>query len=453
MAALLAALQYIYLTPEWNQRIFMLLSEKLLKGKKKTGRRGMSLWELFVLGQVRLCLNLSYDELHHQANYDGLLRGIMGVLPSDYSLGKHYEYQQIYDNVKLLDDALLGQLNAVIVEVGHQVFKKKEEAALRLKLDSFVVETDIHFPTDYTLLWDSARKCLDVAARLPIAGWRKNSHWRKALKGLMRTVGRSSSGGGKNKQERVERAVGAYLKKARALEKKVTHILVHHQAKTLSEVVHLEQLAYYYTMLNKHIDLVHRRLVQQQTIPHAEKVFSIFQPYTEMIKKGKQRPNIEFGKKLAVTTDQYHLVVDWQVVDNQADSQLTVAIAERIKEHYPIQSFSVDRGFSDKEDKALLEAFIPEVIMPKKGKRSQAEKALEQAPGFLHLKNQHSAVESNINELEHRGLNRCPDRSRRNLDRYIGLSITAYNLHKIGKRLLSLRREEEKQQQGLAIAA
>ena len=119
MAALLAALQYIYLTPEWNQRIFMLLSEKLLKGKKKTGRRGMSLWEFFVLGQVRLCLNLSYDELHHQANYDGLLRGIMGVLPSDYSLGKHYEYQQIYDNVKLLDDALLGQLNAVIVEVGH----------------------------------------------------------------------------------------------------------------------------------------------------------------------------------------------------------------------------------------------------------------------------------------------------------------------------------------------
>ena len=71
MAALLAALQYIYLTPEWNQRIFMLLSEKLLKGKKKTSPRGMSLWALFVLGQVRLCLNLSYDELHHQANYDG----------------------------------------------------------------------------------------------------------------------------------------------------------------------------------------------------------------------------------------------------------------------------------------------------------------------------------------------------------------------------------------------
>ena len=452
LAALLAALQYIYLTPEWNRRIFGLLSEQLLKGKQKTGRPGMSLWELFVLGQVRLCMNLSYDELHHQANYDALLRGIMGVLPSDYSLGKQYQYQQIYDNVKLLDDTLLRQLNAVIVQVGHQVFKKKEGAALRLKIDSFVVETDIHFPTDYNLLWDSARKCLEVAAHLDVAGWRKNNHWRKTLKGLMRAVGRTSSSGGKNKPERVEGAARAYLKKARALAKKVAHILIHQQAKTLTEAARLEQLAYYYTMLVKHIDLVHRRLVNQETIPHGEKVFSIFQPYTEMIKKGKQHPNIEFGKPLALTTDQYHLAVDWQLAEHQTDNQLTLAIAQRLRATYTIQSLSVDRGFSDQQDKALLEEFIPQVIMPKKGKRNQTEKAIEEAPTFRGLKNQHSAIESNINELEHRGLNRCPDRTRRNFDRYIGLAITAYNLHKIGKQLLSLRREEEKQQH-LGIAA
>ena len=138
---------------------------------------------------------------------------------------------------------------------------------MRLKTDSFVVETDIHFPTDYNLLWDSARKCLEVAAHLAVAGWRKNNHWRKALKGLMRAVGRTSSSGGKNKPERVEGAARAYLKKARALAKKVAHILIHQQAKNLTEAARLEQLAYYYTMLVKHIDLVHRRLVNQETIP------------------------------------------------------------------------------------------------------------------------------------------------------------------------------------------
>ena len=126
LAALVEALQYIYTHPEWNERVFNLLSDKIIKGKKQTGRSGMSLWEIFVLAQVRLCLNISYDELHYRSNYDLLLRGILGVLPTDYSAGKQYEYQNIYDNVKLIDDEVLHQINDIIVQVGHQVFKKKK---------------------------------------------------------------------------------------------------------------------------------------------------------------------------------------------------------------------------------------------------------------------------------------------------------------------------------------
>ena len=133
MVALVEALQYIYVRPEWNNRIFDLLSEKLLEGKQKTGRNGMSLWEVFVLAQVRLCMNISYDQLHYQANYDALLRGMLGVLPTDYSIGKQYGCQNIYDNVKLVDDELLKDINQVIVEVGHEVFKKKRRGCFALK--------------------------------------------------------------------------------------------------------------------------------------------------------------------------------------------------------------------------------------------------------------------------------------------------------------------------------
>ena len=453
MAALVEALQYIYVHARWNQQIFDLLSSKLLEGKKATGRTGMSLWEIFVLGQVRLCMNISYDELHHQANYDTLLRGILGVLPTDYSLGKQYEYQNIYDNVTLLDDELLKAINAVIVSVGHQVFKKKESAALRLKTDSFVVETDTHFPTDYTLLWDSARKCIDTVEKLQVAGWRKSKNWRKALKNLMRAVAQVSRGGGKNKEERVQNTVDSYLKKARALEKKVVAVWNGYTPITLKEMVALAELTYYKEMLTKHIDLLERRLIKKEVIPHHEKVFSIFQPYTEWINKGKLHPNVEIGKKLFVTSDPYHLVVDWQIGEKQTDNQLTLTIAQRIAKHYPIASLSVDRGFSDQQDKVLLEAFIPRVVMPKKGRRNQKEKAIESAPVFKKLKNKHSAIESNINELEHRGLDRCPDRTRMNFDRYVGLAITAYNLHKIGRALLAQRRAEEKQQAPLPKAA
>ena len=452
MADLMAALQYIYITPEWNEKIFAILDERINKNKKSTGRKGMSLWEMFVLGQVRLCMNISYDELHHISNDSTMTRGIMGVLPTDFSLGKAYEYQNIYDNVKLMDDELLIEINDVIVQAGHRVFKKKEMAALRLKTDSFVVETDTHFPTDYNLLWDSARKCIELAGRIDIPGWRKSRSWQKELKGLMREVGKTSTSGGPNKEERVKKATSAYLKKAKALQRKVEEAFDHH-TQDLRQAATMEELRYFYDMLVKHIDLVDRRLLKGEKIPHQEKIFSVFQSYTEMIKKGKLHPSVEIGKKLAITTDQYHLIVDWQIAENQADNQLTLPIAKRLNKKYQIQSLSVDRGFSDQQDKALLQEMIEEVIMPKKGKRNKEEKGLEEAPAFKNLKNKHNAIESNINELEKRGLDRCPDRTRKNFERYTGLAVTAYNLHKIGRQLLTERRVEEDKRKLLARAA
>ncbi len=85
----------------------------------------MSLWEIFVIAQTRLCMNLGYDELHDLSNYHTLLRGIMGIHQSDFSEGKLYSYQNIYDNLSLLDDELLKEINEIIVKVGHEVFKKK----------------------------------------------------------------------------------------------------------------------------------------------------------------------------------------------------------------------------------------------------------------------------------------------------------------------------------------
>lgn len=457
LASLMAAIQYIYITPEWNARVHNMLNVKLMEGKQATGRHGMGLWEIFVLGQVRLCMDISYDELHFMANDSEMLRGILGVLPTDYSQGKQYEYQNIYDNVKLLDDELLKELNDVIVELGHEVFKKKASTALRLKIDSYVVETNTHFPTDYNLLWDSCRKCIEIGVYLrkqgALNGWRKANDWKKSLKGLMRQVGKTSSGGGKNKDTRVKGAVKAYLSKARSLEAKVNGVLENYFPENTNLFLKMVEMEYYLGMLTKHIDLVERRLLKGETIPHEEKVFSIFQPFTEWIKKGKLHPNVEIGKKLFVTTDQYNLIVDYQIGNRQADNQLTLAITSRLLEKYLVISLSMDKAFSDMKDKALLELFIPQVIMPKKGKLSQEEKEIESTPTFKRLKNKHSAIESNINELEHRGLNRCPDRSKKNFERYVGLGICAYNLHKIGRKILKDRLDKEKKEQALLKAA
>jgi hypothetical protein len=134
---LLAALQQLFVTEEFNIQVFSILESSILKGKKKTGRTGMDLWQIFVLAQVRLCMNISYDRLHYFSNHDRLLRQIMGVERESGYGQIVFEYQNIYDNVSLLDDQTVRQLNEVVLSFGHEVFKKKRDGSLALKVRQF----------------------------------------------------------------------------------------------------------------------------------------------------------------------------------------------------------------------------------------------------------------------------------------------------------------------------
>jgi len=441
---LCAAMKKIFISPEWNERVFKILEEKIIAGKKRTGRPGMYLWQIFVLAQVRLLQNTSYDDLHHIANNDHLIRQIMGV-ERGFGYERHeFGYQNIVDNVSLLDDETVRELNQVILEFGHEVFKKKEEEALRLKTDSFVVESNVHFPTDYNLLWDSARKCLDMVGKFQekypwISGWRKKGDWYRQLKNSMRAVGKASSSGGKGKEQRVKRAVRYYLSKARVLQDKLKNSKL--PIMDEMDALLLHNLFRYMEFLDKFIDLLDRRILQGEQIPHEEKIFSIFEEYTEWIKKGKLRPNVELGKKLAITTDQYNLIVDYRVMENQSDSEMVQPIAEELASRYDIRSWSFDKGYWHRENKALLESHVEKVIMPKKGKCNKLEQDEEGHRSFKLLRNKHSAVESNINKLEHRGLDRCPDRGYDHFKRYVGLAVAAYNLRRIGQELIAIRQE------------
>jgi len=444
---LLAALKEIYCNEKYNTLVFSLLEKHLLSQKQKTGRTGMNLWCVFVLSQVRLCLNLSYNDLHNQANNHKTLRLIMGV-ERDFGYEHiQFSYQNIYDNVTMLSDELIMALNQVVLDFGHEVFKKKEKTALRLKTDSFVVESNVHFPTDYNLLWDCGRKCLDTLTKFVekyenIEGWRKMNNWYYGLKGLMRELGKANGSGGKNKQERVQKAAEKYLVKAKALLKKIKQSLPTLPQNDIHDIALILALEGFILLMEKHINLVDRRILQGEKILHEEKMFSIFETYTEWINKGKQNPSVELGKKLTITTDQFNLILDYQIMNDEQDRDILLSIADRVLQKYNVASWSFDKGYWNKENKALLQLEVPQVIMPKLGRLTETEKEEENSRSFKKLKNKHSAIESNINELENRGLDRCPDRGIKNYKKYIGLAICAYNLKKIGREILKQQREE-----------
>jgi hypothetical protein len=241
--------------------------------------------------------------------------------------------------------------------------------------DSFVVESNVHFPTDYNLLWECSRKCLDMidlfTNKYPseLTGWRKKKDWRRRLKSQMRILGKDCASGGKQKEERMKKEAGKYVDSSRQLSEKLSlsmPALPVHDMEDLSAAILLEQ---YLLWLNKHIHLVERRLIKGEKIAHDEKMFSIFETYTEWITKGKLRPSVELGKKVSITSDQYQLIIDYEVVDNKTDEALVLDLAVRLTKQYNIQSWSFDKGYWRPVNKELLEDAVYQVIMPKKASR------------------------------------------------------------------------------------
>lgn len=449
----LMALQHIFVTPELNEAIFSLLENKICDGKNKTGRKGMDLWHILVLSVVRHALSTNWDRLEYLSNYDQLLRQILGVHSTvfDEASKIEFHYQTILDNVSLIDENLLQQINHLVVEAGHSLVKKKDQEALRLKTDSYVLETNVHFPTDLNLLWDSLRKCLDTIEKLRdkacISGWRKIKHIRKNIKTQFRATSWQVFKGKKEAQKR--QSVKAYLHQAMALVARCELLINDSVVAGCSSpaiLLLIAELKTYQQYAVKMIDLTERRLLKNEVIPAEEKIYSIFEEHTEWITKGKLNKRVELGHLLLITTDQNHFIVDYKIMEGEKDPAQVKPLVHRIGQNFAdktIASHSFDKGFWSKDNlQTLQQSGIEQPILPKKGKRTKTETEREQDDTFIRLRHAHSAVESNINMLEHHGLNRCMDKGMKGYKRYVGLSILAYNLHQLGNILLSRRKQK-----------
>lgn len=432
----LRSLQYIYTEESLKEKIFDILSAKI--NLQKNGRPGLNLWEILVLAIIRLTLDIDYDFLEDQANSHKLIRGILG---SDVlgSFGKRYPRQTIIDNVSLLDNSLINEINGLIVFEGHKFAKKSDNEGLEIKVDSYVVESNVHFPTDINLLWDSGRKCFDLVNQIlgdvQVKGWRKINYLSRKLKSAFIKLNKIAFKGGRNRDERVVNATLEYLELSIKLSERIkeTSPELHKIASgSVMSNLALNQLDYFWEMLDKHIDLVYRRIIKDEKIPHDEKLFSIFETYTRWINKGKSGNRVELGLPVTVCSDQFGFIVHHQIMETEQDVDVAIPVTDYLLEHYSIKSISFDKGYWNKPNYKNISSKVKHTIMPKKGKLNKEENARERSLGFIIKRKKHSVIESNINCLEHHGLNRCPDKGLRNFKRYVSLGILSYNLHKLG---------------------
>jgi hypothetical protein len=197
-------------------------------------------------------------------------------------------------------------------------------------------------------------------------------------------------------------------------------------------LVFLGDLDGYIAHAERQIKQIRRRVIEGETIPHGEKVFSIFQPHTEWISKGKAGVPVELGLRVCVLEDRNRFILHHRVMVQETDEQVAVAMVKGAKERFPSLSLcSFDKGFHSPVNQQKLKAELTTVVLPKKGRLSVADRERESAPEFVAARQQHSAVESAINALRVHGLELCRDHGLDGFKRYVALAVVARNIQRL----------------------
>ena len=183
----------------------------------------------------------------------------------------------------------------------------------------------------------------------------------------------------------------------------------------------------------RQIEQIERRVLQGEEIPHDEKVFSLFQPHTEWISKGKAGVPVELGLRVCVMEDQHQFILHHKVMQRETDDQVAIPMVDETKQQFPnFSSCSFDKGFHSPENQKVLSESLDVVALRRKGKLSQKAKAIETSEPFKKAHYKHSAVESAINALEVHGLDKCRDHGIEGFKRYVALAVVTRNIHRIG---------------------
>jgi hypothetical protein len=458
---LLNGLQSIYCNREIRKRVFEVLMDLVPDDvDPNNGRSGMDLWKILVLGTLRLSCNWDYDKLLDIANNHRTLRLMLGHGITNYEF--RYALQTLKDNISLFTPEVLDRINQIVVRYGHEVIGKKPDEKLRASCDSFVVETDVHFPTDINLLLDAMRRDIVLVMRLSdnlgLPGWSQGNHLLKTVKKLFQKAQRLRRSTSKDPQQKAKKeqliiaAHLAYLDLAESLIARVRETLF--SVSSPSIVVHLKikEIKTYIAHAERQIDQIRRRVIEGETIPHDEKVFSIFEEHTEWISKGKAGVPQELGLKVCVVKDQFGFILHHRVMQKETDDQIAVRIIQETKDRFnELGSCTFDKGFHSPDNQKELAMILDEVVLPRKGKLSAINKEIENSDEFREARRKHSAVESSINALESHGLDRCRDHGLHGFKRYVGLAVLARNIQIIGhilqqRELRRLQRLEKKLQ-------
>ena len=447
---ILRGLQHIYSTPKLRDSILKAIARDVNgKSSAKRGRPGLSYWEILVLAAARLGCGYDYDQLQDLAENHRALRQVMGIgdWESEEKDKKRFDWRRIESNVDLLRPETIEDINQAIIQEGHRLVP---QAAETVRGDSFVVETNIHYPTDSSLIVDGLRKVLGLAVKLAgifgLCGWRQHKHlYRKARK-LARQIERIAARKGNDYQERLKQPYRELLEVADML---LTRAETHRETVRKygigdgAESLALDKDLETYLQRTRHVcGLARRRVLEGETIPNHEKLFSIFETHTQLYQRGKAGEPMQFGRLVLVFEDGAGFITHHHLLPrDKGDRDVVVAQTRTAQKRHrgKIRRGSFDRGFHSPQVQDDLAKILEHPCVPMPGSKQAAEQEQAASVEFRNARQSHPGIESAIGALQSgNGLKRCRDRTEEGFERYLGLGVLGRNLHVLGKLLIAL---------------
>ena len=392
------------------------------KKARRSGARGMTADQVVRAAIVKQMLGFTYKELAFHIIDSNSLRRFMRIGIAD----KGFKKSVLNKNVKALSPQTWKAINGQIVQYADD---EKIEKGRQVRIDCTVVESNIHEPTDSSLLWDSVRVLTRLLHRAKEEfGLRVlfQDHSRRAKRRLLGIMNSRSKKDRKSKYADLIKVTNKSIGYAQSAIEAIDNV-----ASISNGLVSLRlDLNQYSQLAARVVDQTQRRVILREDVPASDKVVSLFETHTDIIVK--DRRDTFFGHKVCLTGGASNLIIDCLIVDgNPADSNLTIDMLDRQKElygRYPLK-VALDGGFASKDNLTKAkEKQIKDVCFAKK-RGLKTEDMCRSQWVYNRLRRFRAGIESGISWVKRCfGMTRCTWKGLRSFKSYVWASIVSANL-------------------------
>jgi len=411
----------------------------LTRGLKNpaTGRSGLTPQQILRSLVLMRIKNWNYRELRERIADGYTLRQF-----TDFYCQPVPRHDAFHRGFNRLTPETLKSINDLVVQAAVDL---ELEDGQKLRVDTTVVQTDIHHPTDNTLLWDVVRVITRLIGYLAaglgrrrIKGFRNRTRSaRRRMQEIQRMTARQRQDHQAETYRELISIAEEVVESARTALRQTAKA---HGKDTIAELAIAEarkEIAHFCDLGARVIDQARRRVLDGEQVPTAEKIYSIFEPHTDLIKRGKVQTPIEFGHKVFLAESACGLITQYEVLDgNPVDEQHVVVSLERHKPTFGEvpELYGSDRGFfSEANVRSCQQQGVKVVCIPQRGGTKTPEReAYEKSRDFKDGQRFRAGIEGRISVLfRGRGMKRCLAEGRERFELWVAAAVLANNLMKI----------------------